>query len=245
MSAAATRDPASWSQWRGRRYLFHLGRRGVSSYKVMLYVGCVLGIYAGCAAPPGDGLDPNRFALATTALLLPALLGARAWYVLRHREHYAGDPLRVLRTADGGSALYGGLVLSIVVSIPFLGAFGLPFWSFWDAASITMLVGLVVTRLGCIMNGCCAGAPTERRWGVWLPDVTGTWRRRHPTQAMEAAWGATVLAAALVARLALGSPILRFAAVVVAYTLGRSVLEATRQSSHAPTALHQLVERLG
>jgi phosphatidylglycerol:prolipoprotein diacylglycerol transferase len=49
------------------------------------------------------------------------------------------------------------LIAGVLVSIPVLPVAGLSFWAFWDAAVITMLVGLGCTRLGCYMNGCCAG----------------------------------------------------------------------------------------
>ena len=169
----------------------------VHRYKAMIYLGCVVGIYAGTAVAVRDGIDGDGFALAVIALLVPAFAGSRALYVLRHRAVFAGQPGRVVDRRDGGSALFGGLVLSIAVSVPLLAAAGLPFGRFWDAASVTMLVGLVCTRLGCLMNGCCGGRPTEGPIAMALPDVHGVVRRRIPTQLIEAGWGVAVLLATL------------------------------------------------
>jgi phosphatidylglycerol---prolipoprotein diacylglyceryl transferase len=193
------------------------------AYKVMLYVGCVLGVYAGAAVADGKGLDPSRFALVTIALLIPAFAGARAWFVVRH-----GPVSRLLDRSQGGAGLFGGLVVAIVVSIPTLHLAKLPFWTFWDAAIITMLVGLIFTRFGCQMNGCCAGRPTNSRLGMVLPDVTGTRRRRYPTQLLEAGFAALVLVVAVAVHNRVNDGAV-FAGVVGLYCVARSVLQPLRE----------------
>jgi phosphatidylglycerol:prolipoprotein diacylglycerol transferase len=115
--------------------------------------------------------------------------------------------------------------------VPVLAVAGLPFLRFWDAAAITMLVGLILTRFGCLLNGCCAGRTTAGPLGAWLPDVDGRWRRRYPTPMLEAGWAALILAGCV----ALGPGSLRpgalFAGVVAAYAAGRLVLEPTRETA--------------
>src|SRR6266511_2880327 len=122
-------------------------------YTAMLYLGCVAGIYAGTAVAGAEGIGAARFALTAVALLPPALIGARLWFVLQHLRQFRIDPRRIWRRAQGGSALYGGLVLSVLVSVPVLQAAGLPFLRFWDAGSVTMIVGLIFTRFGCLAHG--------------------------------------------------------------------------------------------
>ena len=170
------------------------------AYKTMLYLGCVAGVYAGAAVAGERGLDESRFALVTIGLLLPAMVGARAWFVVRHIDTYRREPRRIAARREGGAALFGGLAVGAVVSVPVLRLAGLPYWTFWDAAIVTMLVGLIVTRFGCSLNGCCAGRPTDGRLGLRLPNVGGRWQRRYPTQPLEAAFGGLVLAGALTLR---------------------------------------------
>jgi prolipoprotein diacylglyceryltransferase len=200
------------------------------AYKVMLYLGCVGGVYAGAAVADGRGLDPSRFALVTIALLVPAFLGARAWFVVRHLDLYRHAPGRVLHRTEGGAGLFGGLLVAIVVSAPVLQLARVPFWTFWDAASVTMLVGLAITRLGCLMNGCCAGRPTDSWLGVVLPNVRAERDRRYPTQLLEAGLAAVVLLAALAVRMRVPSGAV-FAGVVAAYCAGRLLLEPLRELS--------------
>lgn len=195
-----------------------LGRVRVSSYVAMLTLGCVAGTYAGLAVAVHDGLDGARFVVATAVLLVPALAGARLLYVATHLEHYRAEPRAIWRRADGGSALYGGLALAVAASAPVLWALGLPFAAFWDAAAVTMLVGLAITRLGCRMNGCCGGRPY------------GVRGRRYPTQLLEAGWAVAVLALVLALRPADPAAGELFAAVIGGYAAGRMLLEPLRDS---------------
>jgi phosphatidylglycerol:prolipoprotein diacylglycerol transferase len=217
-------------RWAGRRYLF--SRRGVDvpSYTAMLYLGCTAGVLAGAAVAGSAGLERSRVALATIVLLIPALAGARLWFVLEHWSVFRREPRRIWRRSEGGAALHGGLLLSVAASVPLLALLEIPFFRFWDAASYTMLIGLIFTRLGCLMHGCCAGRATSGRLGLWLPDHRGVWQRRIPTPLLEAGWAALVLAGAALAHA--GAPFAGavFLGVLAAYGAARLLLEPTRAS---------------
>jgi phosphatidylglycerol:prolipoprotein diacylglycerol transferase len=225
------------SRWVGRRYLFSVGTYRFPSYLAMLYLGIVGGVYVGDVVAAQEGLSPTRFALVTVALLPVALVGARLWFVLQHFDVFRIEPRRIWRRGEGGSALFGGLFLSLAASAPLLAAVGLPFLSYWDGASVAMLVGLVVTKAGCLMNGCCAGRVTARRFGVFLPNARGDWERRIPSQILEAAWSAVVVAVALTSRTSLGFSGAVFAVVAGGYGAGRVLLEPARESARTSRSL--------
>jgi phosphatidylglycerol:prolipoprotein diacylglycerol transferase len=205
-----------------------LGRVEVHSYKAMLYLGCVLGIYASAPVAAHKGMDVGTFCLIVVALLVPAFAGSRVLYVVRHRRSYRVRPSQVATRSDGGAALFGGLLLSVATSVALLPAAGLPFLAFWDAASVTMLVGLAITRLGCLMNGCCGGRPTSGWLGMWAPDVQGRWERRVPTQVLEAGWAALILVGVVVGGNVLQADGAVFVVVVATYCAGRVAFHAMR-----------------
>ena len=211
-----------------RRVLFRVGGVSVYSYPAMLYCGIVLGIYAQLYAAGTIGLEPRRTLAATSILLMSALLGARLLFVLAHLAFYRAHPRRVFRFADGGASMYGGLLLAVPLSVALLPALEIPFGTFWDTASFTMLIGMTVTRIGCLLNGCCAGKPTRGFLGVPLPDDRGRWERRYPTQALEAVWGIIVVAGACVVWTRRPFPGAVFLYAIGAYGAGRIVLESTR-----------------
>jgi phosphatidylglycerol:prolipoprotein diacylglycerol transferase len=214
-----------------RRILFTCFGREIYSYPAMLYVGLLAGFMAGAQIAPSFRLDADRFAIAGVVLVVPGLLGARLLYVLMHWDVYAKDLGRIWRRREGGMAMYGGFALMIAVSIPLLHAMALPFWAFWDVGTIAILVAMVFTRLGCLLNGCCAGRPTDGWCGLDLPDHRGVWRRRVPTQVLEMGWAALLLAALLVVRGQVPFSGAVFCAGVGGYGAGRYFLQRLRDDA--------------
>ncbi len=53
-----------------------------------------------------------------------------------------------------------------------------------DVISIILPLIFGVYRIGCILNGCCYGLETDGPFGVYLPDLSGQWENRYPTQIM-------------------------------------------------------------
>jgi len=202
--------------------------RRLSAYQWFLAAGCFAGVLAGALTPSAGTIGRANFALAASLLIVPALLGARIWFVLLHWVWFRKQPSVIWHRSGGGSALYGGLLLAVLLSIPLLALAGLPFWTFWDAASVTMLVGLLFTRIGCSLNGCCRGAETTRWFGLRLPDERGKWRRRVPTQPLEAAWATLALVVALLIGGSLPFAGFLFLAVLAGYGGLRLVLDRTR-----------------
>src|SRR3981189_3380367 len=139
-----------------RRVLFTVRGRPVHSYPVMLYFAIVLGIYAQLLAARSLGVDTGAVLAATLIVVAIALFGARLLFIIPHWREFSRQPGRILRFADGGASMYGGVLLAVPMSVPVLALFGLPFGTYWDMATFTLLVGLLVGRIGCFLNGSCA-----------------------------------------------------------------------------------------
>lgn len=212
-----------------RRILFRWFGVPIYSYPAVLYVGSVLGIYAQLYAARSVGLDLALTLAATLLLLTIALAGARLLHVIPNWGLYRERPERIFRFADGGAAMYGGLLLAVPLSLALLPVLGTPLGAYWDTATFAMLVGMIVTRGGCFLNGCCAGRPTSSWCGINLANYKGVWRRRIPLQILEAASGIIVLAASVLLwrRLPFEGALFLFA--IGAYGAGRIVLESMRE----------------
>lgn len=213
-----------------RRVLFTWHGIDVHSYPALLYVGLLCGVYAGYGAATSMPIDPDRATAAVLILLVPALVGARLWFVLSHWEVFRREPHRIWRRGEGGAALVGGLVLAVAVSPAVLAALELPFGTFWDAATFTMLVGMIFARVGCLLNGCCAGRASEGRFALNLPDHEGRWKRRHPVQLLELATAVALLAGAAAIATAPPFPGAVFVFALAGYGCARSVLNPLRET---------------
>lgn len=211
-----------------RPVLFHWRGRAIPSYPAMLYLGLVFGLIAGNVAAKASGLNGARVYVASLILLPPALVGARFASVIGNWSAYRRTPGRIWRRSEGGQAMYGGLVV-VPLSLPLLHALGLPFWEFWDVAIFTMLTGMIFARVGCLLNGCCAGRPTEGRFGLLLAGQHGIRIRRLPSQILEGSLGAILLVGAAVLATSPAPPGSAFTVSLAAYALARLFLQPLRE----------------
>lgn len=211
-----TTPPTTQRRTRMWRPYLKAGRIRIPTYGAMLYVGFTVGVIAAACI---THLNYTRFAAASLCLLVAALIGARAWYLVGHRDQ---------QRAATGAGLYGGLMSSFVCSWPAVRLADLEFWHFWDGAAVVLLTGMVVTRVGCLLTGCCAGRETSAWVGMWLPDAAGNCVRRFPTQLFELAWSAAILGVGVMLYSPSHRPGALFVGAAAAYGLGRVVLERLR-----------------
>jgi phosphatidylglycerol---prolipoprotein diacylglyceryl transferase len=192
-------------------------KRGMA-YPVLLYAGAVSGIIAGAGWAASHGLAARKANAAMLLLLIPALLGARLLFVAFHWNLYRGQPGRILRRTEGGAALYGGLILSFLTSVWLLPVLGIDLWAFWDAGAIAMLVGMIFTKVGCLLNGCCAGRPIRNR--------------RLPSQLLEAGLAGLVLLGSVRAGGDSQVAGTLFFTALAGYGAGRWLLEPMRETTN-------------
>jgi phosphatidylglycerol:prolipoprotein diacylglycerol transferase len=214
-----------------RRILLSWRGWNLYSYPTMLYTGTVCGILIAAWIARLSGLDADRFALASVILFAPTLVGARLFFVASHWTWYRKDRARIWRRSEGGMAMYGGLLVAFPLSIPLLRVMGLPVAEFWDAAMFAILVGMIFTRFGCLLNGCCSGRPSNSWFVLNLADHRGVHERRVPTQLLEAAWATILLTAAFFMRGREPFVGAIFVSAVIAYGVGRYFLQQMRDDS--------------
>jgi phosphatidylglycerol:prolipoprotein diacylglycerol transferase len=212
-----------------RRILFRWRGLTAFSYPAMLYLGLVAGVFAGDLAAHATGVDALGVFVATLILIPPAIAGARLLHVAAHWQDYRNSPGRIWNRNEGGMAIYGGMPVMLLLSWPVLAALGLGFGEFWDAASLTIMTGMVFGKIGCLLNGCCAGRPSTSPIAMTLPNGRGVWERRIPVQCLESGWAAVVLACALALMGRLPFHGALFLVVAALHGAGRLALEFFRE----------------
>jgi phosphatidylglycerol---prolipoprotein diacylglyceryl transferase len=212
-----------------RRIFFRWRGRTVWSYPAMLYIGLLFGVFASQLAAKDAGLDSLRVYAATMILIVPALIGARLLYVAAKWDTYRCQPRRIWDRREGGFMMFGAVPVMLLCSVPLLPRLRLTFGSFWDVSVFTILVGMIFTRLGCLLNGCCSGRASKSWIGVYLPNHMGVWKKRIPSQMLEAACAAGLLALAVAIRRQLPFPGALFLVMVLGYSAVRFGMEFLRQ----------------
>jgi len=212
-----------------RRVLVRWRGLTVWSYPAMLYIGLVFGVVVGNVAAHAAGLNALRVYIATIMLIVPALAGARLLFVLSEWKTYRRNPRRIWNRSEGGFMMYGAVPVMLLCSAPLLRALHIKFGTFWDVCTFTILVGMIFTRVGCLLNGCCGGRATRGRFGVYLPNCEGVWRKRVPTQALEAGCAGVLLLVAVAMGRRTPFPGALFLLIVLSYSSARLVLELARE----------------
>lgn len=212
-----------------RRVLFRWRGRTVWSYPAMLYVGLVFGVLAGQLAARSADLDSFRVYVATIILTVPALVGARLLYVATKWNSYRHELRRIWDRREGGAMMFGAVPLMLLCSAPLLRALRLNFGGFWDVSAFTILVGMIFTRFGCFLNGCCSGCASRSSIGVYLPNHIGVWEKRIPNQMLEAVCAIGLLGLAIAIRRQLPFPGALFLVIVLSYSAMRFGLDFLRE----------------
>lgn len=158
--------------------------------------------------PPGFGSELAFW------IMLAGLVGARAAYVLSELDEFRGDWLRVVRVDQGGLIFFGGFIGALAAVWVLVRRLHEPFWSLADFTVSALPLGHALGRIGCFLNGCCYGSPTELPWACWAHDAL-----RHPTQLYEALANLLIYAALLALTLRRRAPPPRHGRVAALYLM--------------------------
>ena len=80
-----------------------------------------------------------------------------------------GDCFAWAKFWAGGLTYYGGFFGATGAAVVLLRRDRFPFWKAADMAGFAIPMGLAFGRMGCLLAGCCFGAPTSLPWGLSFP----------------------------------------------------------------------------
>jgi len=141
----------------------------VKSYGTMLVIGFLASVWVIKRLSREFTPRPELVVNAALYALIAGLVGSRIFFVLHHLDEFRGDWLSVFAIWKGGLELLGGALPAIVVIFLYVRHFKLPARKYMDVVAIGLLVALGLGRIGCFLNGCCYGGPTDLPWGVRFP----------------------------------------------------------------------------
>jgi phosphatidylglycerol:prolipoprotein diacylglycerol transferase len=141
----------------------------IAAYGTFLVLATIAALTLGVRAAAGLGVTPGRAAAGLGIAIVAGLVGARALDIALDVGAYAADPARIVALEPRGFALYGGFTAGIVAIALVARAWGISFGRLADRAIPAVVAGLVLLRVGCFLNGCCAGVETTLPWGVTFP----------------------------------------------------------------------------
>lgn len=205
----------------------------------MLVLAFLVGMWLARGRARKAGIDALLMSRLFLLILMSAVVGSRLLYVVEHGAVYAADPWRIFRLAEGGLSMYGGVGLALAASALYARAVGVPFAVLADLCAPSIALGEALTRVGCFLNGCCFGMPSQLPWAVVFPPASAAGHSfpdvpLHPTQLYTAAWSLVVLATLLILERRKQHPGFLIGLFLVLQASGRFALELVRH--HEPAA---------
>lgn len=175
--------------------LFSIGGFVVESYHSLVLLGGVLGLLYILGEVKRTGDDPDLIYPLLLIVFISFIIGARIFTIVVFRDMFSGNPLRALRFWEGGTAYYGGLIGSIIAVLVYSRLKGIDPWKTGDLFVPAAAIGLVFSRLGCFMAGCCYGKHCGE--GLYSNLFCLTFKEgsplRHPTQLYSSAGALLIL----------------------------------------------------
>ncbi len=123
------------------------------------------------------GLDLELLLSLGTWLFVAGIVGARLFYVIEYWPQFHKPSLQetlaaVLNFPEGGMVVYGALLAGAAALVVFVYKHHLPGLALTDLLAPGVVLGVGLGRLGCFMNGCCYGGPTDLPWAVQFPPTS-------------------------------------------------------------------------
>ncbi|MDI6738771.1 MAG: prolipoprotein diacylglyceryl transferase [Candidatus Edwardsbacteria bacterium] len=149
--------------------ILRIGPLTLHSYGLMLAIAFMAGIMVIERLAGPRGFDKNKIIDCTLVIMAAAIVGSRVFYVLFHLSEYRSNWWSALTVWEGGLTFYGGVLLAVPAGMIFMRRNKLPIWPLADLISPAFALGLGFGRLGCFLNGCCFGKPSDLPWAVRFP----------------------------------------------------------------------------
>ena len=187
------------------RVAFSIGGYPIYWYGITFASGFLLGMLyfhlrsRKLGVHPYDGLDVLLWAV------IGGMIGARAYYVIFRWDLYRDDLIKIFAFREGGIAMYGGVIGSILAGFIAARVKKAPFLPILDGGLTGLLLAQAVGRWGNFFNCEAFGSNTALPWGMtsgtisrYLFNMADTLAQRgipveptapvHPTFFSEFAW---------------------------------------------------------
>ena len=217
---------------------FALGPIEVRWYGVIIAAGIVIAFLVGQREMVKRGLHPDFLTDLLIWAVPLAIVGARIYYVMFEWENYKDNPAEVFAVWNGGIAIHGALIASVIVADIFTKRRNTPFLKVADILAPSILIGQAVGRWGNFINQEAHGGEVSRSFleNLALPDwiinqmyINGVYY--HPTFLYESLWSlAGIIILLLLRRVNLVRGEMFFF-YMIWYSVGRFFIEDMRTDS--------------
>jgi phosphatidylglycerol---prolipoprotein diacylglyceryl transferase len=164
--------------------LFSIGPIKIYSYGVMLAIAFFVSLSLASKRCALFKIKEESINALLLIMLVSGIAGARVLYVLSNMDFFINHPLEIFMINRGGLVFYGGLIFSGIFGAAYAKVRGISITDAADLLAPFIALGHSIGRIGCFLNGCCFGRPTDSVFGVQFP---ASLTRVYPTQLFSSA----------------------------------------------------------
>ncbi len=146
--------------------LLTIGPITLHTYGMFVAIGFFVGLMVTAKLGKAEGFNPQQIMDMGFIIILSAIIGSRAMYVLLNASYYTRSPLDILKIWEGGLVFSGGVLGVVLTMLWYIKRHGLPLGKAADLWTPAIAIGQGIGRIGCFMAGCCYGRPTDLICGV-------------------------------------------------------------------------------
>ncbi len=153
--------------------VFSIGPFALHWYGLTMTLAIFLGTYVAGRYISRHGHDGGAVWDMLMWVLIPAIIGARLYYVFIQSprgpgglEEYLAHPIEILQVWRGGIHIYGAFIFGGIALILFARYRKLPLLPYLDGVGVGLLLGQAIGRIGNFINQELYGPPTTLPWGL-------------------------------------------------------------------------------
>ena len=138
-------------------------------YGVMIALGFLAGLCLAQREAKRTGQDPEIYLDYLLTMVVPAIIGARAYYVIFSWDYYKENLGEIFLIRNGGLAIYGGVLAAIVTLFIFCKVRKQSPLLMADTAAMGLLAGQIIGRWGNFFNREAFGGYTDGLFAMQIP----------------------------------------------------------------------------
>ncbi len=187
---------------------FEVGGLTIALYGIIIALGMMLGIMAAARVAKVTKGNPDFVWDISVWLIIVAILGARAYYVIFFWDSYKDNLMEIFHIRNGGLAIYGGIIAVVILIFVYCRIKKVNTYRFLDQAAYGLVIGQIIGRWGNFFNREVFGDYTDGLLAMRLPismvrerdisasimeHVTSNYIQVHPTFLYESLWNVGLL----------------------------------------------------
>ena len=170
----------------------HIGH-GIYWYGIILAFAMLAGLYLCMKQAKHYGLTEDNVMDMVLWAVPCCIIGSRIYYVLFYLDLYRKadgslDWGAMLRIWDGGLAIYGTVIVGVLVALIYTKRHKIPFFAMTDLAEMGLMLGQIIGRWANFINREAFGTETTLPWRMKLWVTSYTSIEVHPTFLYESLW---------------------------------------------------------